>query len=101
MNSLKQILTPDSIVNNNKNNNDTYCLRWTRHPNMLCSALEESRPEARQKESGPGDPGLDLVLHLDHGEEVHLHSLVLAASSQYFNILAKLYKRKHKDPRNA
>ena len=63
---------------------------------MLCSALEESRPEARQKESGPGDPGLDLVLHLDHGEEVHLHSLVLAASSQYFNILAKVSRETHK-----
>ena len=61
-----------------------YCLRWTRHPNMLCAALESSSDLSAE------EPFLDLVLHLDDGSVVHLHSLVLAASSQYFSSLGKV-----------
>ena len=61
-----------------------YCLRWTRHPNMLCAALESSSDLSAE------EPFLDLVFHLDDGSVVHLHSLVLAASSQYFSSLGKV-----------
>ena len=60
-----------------------YCLRWTRHPNMLCAALESSSDLSAE------EPFLDLVFHLEDGSVVHLHSLVLAASSQYFSSLGK------------
>ena len=53
---------------------------------MLCSALEESSHLVRTTDQ----PGLDLVVHLDDGGAVHLHSLVLAASSQYFNTLGQV-----------
>ena len=61
-----------------------YCLRWTRHPNMLCAALESSSDLSAE------EPFLDLVFHLEDGSVVHLHSLVLAASSQYFSSLGKV-----------
>lgn len=133
MNSLRQILTPESIVNNN-NNNDTvrklvalgwllavkyvktaeclsishfmnneyrqtvrlfqYCLRWTRHPNMLSDALvenerclhlsEQNRPE------NDSNTLLDVVIHLDDGSSLKLHSLVLAASSILFQAIGQV-----------
>ena len=51
---------------------------------MLCAALETS------SELSAEEPFLDLVFHLDDGSVVHLHSLVLAASSQYFSSLGKV-----------
>ena len=51
---------------------------------MLCAALESSSDLSAE------DPFLDLAFHLDDGSVVHLHSLVLAASSQYFNSLGKV-----------
>ena len=51
---------------------------------MLCAALESSSDLSAE------EPFLDLVFHLDDSSVVHLHSLVLAASSQYFNSLGKV-----------
>ena len=52
---------------------------------MLCGALEGR--------AGPGeqvDPLCDLTVHLDSGEQLALHSLVLAAASEHFQALGQV-----------
>jgi len=95
MNDLLHLLQPESIVNNT-NNNDTYCLRWTRHPHMLADALEINKNEISKvsrkqtTENGPfSDPLMDLTVHLDDGSHIKLHSVVLAAGSDYFQTLGQ------------
>jgi len=96
MNDLLHLLQPESIVNNT-NNNDTYCLRWTRHPHMLADALEINKNEISKvsrkqtTENGPfSDPLMDLTVHLDDGSHIKLHSVVLAAGSDYFQTLGQV-----------
>jgi len=84
---LQQLLTPESIVNNTNNNNDTYCLRWTRHAYMLSDALELNKNEIST--NFQEDPMLDLTIHLDDGSVIKLHSVVLAAGSDYFQSLGQ------------
>ena len=62
-----------------------YCLRWTRHPDMLAAALSRSRgAEDGDREAAEM---LDVIIHLDDGNLVRLHSLVLAAASQLFKVI--------------
>ena len=72
-----------------------YCLRWTRHPDMLSDALSENERSlqlsGQQTRSGnDSDSFLDVVIHLDDGSEVKLHSLVLAASSKLFQVIGQV-----------
>lgn len=87
MSDIHQLLTPDSIVNNATNNNDTYCLRWTRHKYMLSDALELNNDEISTNVED--DALMDLTVHLDDGSHVRLHSVVLAASSHFFRGLGE------------
>ena len=72
-----------------------YCLRWTRHPDMLSDALSENERSlqlsGQQTRSGnDSDTFLDVVIHLDDGSSVKLHSLVLAASSKLFQVIGQV-----------
>ena len=71
-----------------------YCLRWTRHPDMLAAALSRSRgAEDGDREAAETlEPNLDVIIHLDDGSLVRLHSLVLAAASQLFKVIGEVSK---------
>jgi len=86
---IQDLLTPDRIVNNTNNNNDTYCLRWTRHAFMLSDSLEINKEDISTNVED--DHLMDLTIHLDDGSHVKLHSVVLAACSRYFQELGELY----------
>lgn len=88
---IQQLLTPESIVNNANNNNDTYCLRWTRHPHMLSDALEQNKNDIWKnfQEDPPADTLMDLTIHLEDRSNIKLHSVVLAAVSDYFQCLGE------------
>ena len=65
-----------------------YCLRWTRHAYMLSDALELNKNEIST--NFQEDPLLDLTIHLDDGSVMKLHSVVLAAGSDYFQSLGQV-----------
>ena len=72
-----------------------YCLRWTRHPDMLAAALSRSRGAEdgdRREAAETLEPNLDVIIHLDDGNLVRLHSLVLAAASQLFKVIGEVSK---------
>ena len=80
-----------------------YCLRWTRHPHMLSDALELNKNEISKLSPKVGTeehpslnntpgPLMDLTIYLDDGSLVKLHSVVLAAGSEYFQTLGQVGK---------
>jgi len=115
MAGLGSLITSGSIVHNTNNNDmekdDTYCLRWTRHPDMLVGEVaacvekisSEEVKETLANETDckksenlsktgkylPGLPGKDLTARLGDGSTLRLHSAVLAAASPYFRTLGQ------------
>jgi len=120
MAGLGSLITSGSIVHNTNNNDmekdDTYCLRWTRHPDMLVGEVaacvekisseevketlaaetdckkSENLSKTGKASTGkylPGLPGKDLTARLGDGSTLRLHSAVLAAASPYFRTLGQ------------